>query len=103
MNKYGQIMDATGIWGINEMIGSNGIKMDYDAWASAGFCPKQGCVGEIICDAYSATGPLWVLECAPSVFVLVAQWAIKEISEPLFEQKLPSSMARARILGAFSV
>lgn len=86
-------MDATGILGLNEMIGSNGIKMDYDAWALANFCPKQGCVGQIISDAYSAIGPLWILQCAPSVYVPVAQWAVREISESSFEQQLSSSMA----------
>lgn len=86
-------MDATGILGISEMIGSHGFKMDYDSWASANFCPKQGCVGQIINDAYSALGPLWILECAPSVYVPVAQWAVKEISQSVFEQKLSSSRA----------
>lgn len=93
MNKFGQIMDATGILGISKMIGSNGIKMDYDSWASANFCPKQGCVGQIVSDAYSALGPLWILECAPFVYVPVAQWAVKEISQSVFEQKLSSSIA----------
>lgn len=93
MNKFGQIMDAAGILGLSEIIGSNGFKMDYDSWASANFCPKQGCVGQIISDAYSALGPLWILECAPSVYVPVAQWAVKEISESVFKQKQSSSMA----------
>ena len=86
-------MDAAGILGLSEIIGSNGFKMDYDSWASANFCPKQGCVGQIISDAYSALGPLWILECAPSVYVPVAQWAVKEISESVFKQKQSSSMA----------
>ena len=93
MNRYAQIMDASGILGINEIIGKAGVKMDYDAWASEGFCPKQGCVGEIVGDAYSHNGPLWILKCTPSVFVPVAQWAVREISEAVYQQRKSYSLA----------
>ena len=93
MNRYAQIMDASGILGINELVGNSGVKMDYDAWASESFCPKKGCVGEIIGDAYSHNGPLWILKCAPSVFVPVAQWATREISEAAYQQKKSYSLS----------
>lgn len=92
MNEYGEIMDPEGIQSITEMIGVEGIKMDYDTWALEQFCPCKGCVGAIIGDGYCAEGPVWILRCAKNVYVPVSQWAVKIIPQSDYFNKVENNV-----------
>ena len=91
MNEYGGIMDSEGIQSVSDMIGVEGVKMDYDAWAAEHFCPCKGCVGKIVGDGYSAEGPVWILQCAKNVFVPVSKWAVKIIPQSVYFSKIENN------------
>ena len=73
-----------------------GVKANYEEWKKHQFCPCEGVIGMLICDAQIREGTVFILECMYHCVVPVMANQVEEISESYFRdnfRNINSSLA----------
>lgn len=83
MTRCFRITDTAAIRG-NTEADLFGVKANYDELKKHQFCPCEGVIGMLICDAYIREGQLYLLECMNHCVVPVLSSCVEKISEPYF-------------------
>lgn len=84
MARYFRITDTSAIRG-NTSAEIWGVKANYDEWKKHQFCPCEGVIGMLLCDAQIREGKVYLLECMYNCVVPVLATSVEEISESYFK------------------